>query len=94
MDRDLLSALVSSVSKAYANYKAAKDSLGLNGKTVMAAKSAWNVIAAFANFFKTNDDMIGIAVANSISGLYSANANWAWIGASANRYGWVKLEMR
>ncbi len=94
VDRDLLSALVSSVSKAYANYKAAKDSLGLNGKTVMAAKSAWNVIAAFANFFKTNDDMIGIAVANSISGLYSANANWAWIGASANRYGWVKLEMR
>ncbi len=94
VDRDRLSSLINSVSQAYANYKAAKDSIGLNGKTVNAARSAWGVIAAVANFFRTNDDMIGIAVANSITGLYSANADWAWIGDNANRYGWVKLELK
>ncbi|HTK56011.1 MAG TPA: hypothetical protein VL295_04260, partial [Gemmatimonadales bacterium] len=94
VDKDRITALVNAVSNTYANYKAARDSLGLNNKTVNAARSAWNLIVAVANFFKTNDDMIGIAVSNSITGMYSPNANWAWIGENANRYGWVKLELR
>ena len=94
VDQDRLSALIRAVSQAYANYKAARDSLGLNSKTIDAARAAYTVIAAIANFFKTNDDMIGIAVANSITGFYSPNANWAWIGENANRYGFVKLELK
>lgn len=94
VDRDRLSAMISAVSGAYANYKAARDSLGLNNKTVNAARAAYNLIVAVANWFKTNDDMIGIAVSNSITGVYSPNANWSWIGENANRYGFVKLELK
>jgi hypothetical protein len=94
VDRDLLSGVINGVSQLSHDYKAAKDSIGLNGKSITAAKSAWNLIAAIAAFFKTNDDMIGIAVANSITGAYSPYANWAWIGSGTSRYGWVKLELK
>ena len=94
VDRDRLSAMIAAVSTAYANYKGARDSLGLNQKTINAARAAYNLIVQIANWFKTNDDMIGIAVANSITGVYSPNADWSWIGESANRYGFVRLELK
>jgi len=94
IDRDRAAAFINAISRFTGDMKAAKDSIGLNGKTLKAGKSGWDLITAIANFFKTNDDMIGVAVANSVTGFYSSSANWAWIGESANRYGWVRLEMR
>jgi hypothetical protein len=29
-----------------------------------------------------------------VTGYYSTDGNWSWIGEGANRYGWVKFEMR
>jgi hypothetical protein len=94
VDRDRFTAMVEAGSSAYSDYTGARDSLGMNGKTLVAAKSFYDFLKAAANFFKTNDDTIGIAFANTVTGLYSADANWSWIGDGANRYGWVKLEMR
>jgi hypothetical protein len=94
VDRDRFSEMVNAASTAYSGYKGARDSLGFNGKTIVAAKAAYNFLRAVADFFKTNDDMIGIAFANTVTGYYSAEGNWSWIGEGANRYGWVKFEMR
>lgn len=94
VDKDRFTAMVNAGSDAYSNYKGARDSLGMNGKTIVAARSLYKFLQAVADFFKTNDDAIGIAFANSVTGLYSLDANWSWIGEGANRFGWVKLEMR
>jgi len=94
IDRDLFGDLAKAIMTNYGDLKGVRDSIGLNNKTLKAAKSAWNVITAIANFFKTNDDMIGIAVANSVTGYYSEASNWSWIGSGLNRYGGVKLELR
>jgi len=94
VDKDRFTAMVNAGSDAYSYYKGARDSLGLNSKTLVAARSFYNFLRAVADFFKTNDDAIGVAFANSVTGFYSLDANWSWIGEGANRYGWVKLEMR
>jgi hypothetical protein len=94
VDKDRFAAMIEAGSDAYSDYKGARDSLGMNGKTLVAAQSFYHFLLAVANFFKTNDDTIGIAFANTVTGLYSPDANWSWIGEGANRYGWVKLEMR
>ena len=94
VDQDRFTAMVDAGARAYSGYEAARDSIGLNGKSVVAAKASYDFLKAVANFFKTNDDPIGVAYANAVTGFYSANANWSWIGESANRYGFVKLELR
>lgn len=94
VEQDRSAALIAAVSQLYRDYKATKDTLGINGKTLTAARSAYAFFTAVANFFKTNDDMIGIAVANSVSGFYSPDAQWAWIGEGAGRFGWVGLALR
>ena len=93
-DRNLAAAFISAISQFSHDYKAAKDSLGANGKTVNAARSLWALISAVASLIKTNDDLIGLAVANSVTGYSSPDANWAWIGDNGARYGTVKLELR
>ncbi|HET7042542.1 MAG TPA: hypothetical protein VFI13_11005, partial [Gemmatimonadales bacterium] len=69
-------------------------SVGFNHPTLNAARSLWAFLTAVASVIKTNDDLIGIAVANSVTGYYSPDANWAWIGENSSRTGWVNLEMR
>ena len=94
VDQDRFTAMVDAGSNAYNSYKAVRDSVGLNAKTVTAAQAAYDFLKAVANFFKTNDDTIGLAYANVVTGYYSSDANFSWIGDQANRYGWVKLELR
>ncbi|HVX89508.1 MAG TPA: hypothetical protein VG940_11305 [Gemmatimonadales bacterium] len=94
VDKDIIANFIGAVSRAYADYKGARDTTSSSGGTVKPKKSGWDLIAALIDLIKTNDDVIGIAVANSITGYYSADANWAWIGENATRYGWVKLELR
>jgi hypothetical protein len=94
VDQDRFSAMVDAGSRAYNDYKGARDSLGLNAKTVVAGKAAYDFLKAVANWFKTNDDAIGLAYANTITGYYHPDGNFAWIGEGANRFGFVKLELR
>ena len=93
-DNDYAAAFVNAISVFSKNYKAAKDSLGVNGRTLNAARAFWSLVQAVASMIKTNDDLIGVAIANSTTGLSSPNANWAWIGDNQARYGWVNLVMK
>lgn len=94
VNKDRFGAMINAITAAYRDYKAAKDSIGLNGKTLTAARSSWNVLTAVADFFKTNDDVIGFALQDATIGYYNAKSNWSWIGEGANRFGGVKLELR
>lgn len=94
VNKDIIGNFVRAVSNAYADYKGMRDTTSANGGTVQPKKSGWDLIAALIDIIKTNDELIGIALANSVTGYYSADANWSWIGENAVRYGWVKLELR
>ena len=94
VERDLIGPVIDGISRLTGDYKAARDSIGLNGKTLTAAKSGWDLLGAITTLIKTNDDLIGIAIANSVTGATSSAGNWAWIGEGGNRFGWVKFETR
>jgi hypothetical protein len=94
VDQDRFVKMVEAGSAAYNDYKGARDSLGFNTNTVVAARSTYDFLQAVANFFKTNDDVIGIAYGNTVTGYYSDVGNFGWIGEGANRFGWVNLELR
>ncbi|HTK55702.1 MAG TPA: hypothetical protein VL295_02680 [Gemmatimonadales bacterium] len=94
VNKDIIGNFVSAVSNAYADYKGMRDTTSTSGNGVKPKKSGWDLIAALIDLIKTNDELIGIALANSVTGYASDVANWAWIGENANRYGWVKLELR
>jgi hypothetical protein len=95
VDRDLLGEVVGAASRAYGDYKAARDEPGITGRELKAGKSGYDFLSAVANFFQTNDEIIGIAVANTVSGYYHAEAEWSWIGGTnASRNGWAGLVLR
>lgn len=94
VNRDNEEAFVGAVSDFSNDWKAARDNVGLNEKTVSAARSLWILIEAAINLIKTNDDLIGVAVANTVSGYKNPEANWSFIGYNKGRYGWINLEMR
>ena len=79
-DSDRGSALLKAISDAYANYKAAKDQdiLTLSGiqKILRAAKSGSSVLSSAYSFLKSNDDIVGIAVSDSVIGRYNTQTNW------------------
>lgn len=94
VEKDIIGNFVAAVSRAYADYKGLRDTTSATGGQVKPKKTGWDLIAALIDLIKTNDDLIGIALANSVTGYASEVANWSWIGENANRYGWVKLELR
>jgi hypothetical protein len=83
---------------AYQSYVGIKDMkvVTINGvvRIVGAAKSAASLINAFANLIKSNDDLIGIAMADSIIGRTSPVGHWAVMQGKSQVNGWLNLEMR
>ena len=79
-DSDRGSALLKAISDAYANYKAAKDEdiLTLTGiqKILRAARSGSSLLSSAYSFLKSNDDIVGIAVSDSVIGRYNTQTNW------------------
>ena len=94
VNKDIVGAFVSAVSRAYADYKGMRDTTTTSGGQVKPKKSGWDLIAALIDLIKTNDELIGIALANSVTGYYSDDATWSWIGENGVRYGWVNLVLR
>jgi hypothetical protein len=94
VDNDHMSDFVSAVNAFSSAFKGAKDNIGANGKTVDAVRALWALITSAINWIKTNDDLIGVAVANTVTGYSNPAANWSFIGYGQGRYGWINLEMR
>ncbi len=63
-------------------------------RVLTAAKSAHRILSALYGFFTTADDVIGVAVSDSVSGRYRAGTNWSFLDQQVAAGGWIKLEMR
>lgn len=96
-DSDRGNALLKAIGQAYANYKAAKDSsvwsIGGVTRILKAAQSGSNFLTSLYNFLKSNDDIIGVAVSDAVSGRYSTTTNWTVLDKDLNTNGAFKLEM-
>ena len=96
-DEDRSGAVLKALGQVYKDYKAAKDQKVLTptGATriLTAAKSAADFLSALHSFLNSNDDIVGFAVENGVTGLSHPVANWAVLDES-KRNGWIKLEMR
>ena len=83
---------------AYQSYVGIKDLkvVTINGiiRVVGAAKSAASLINALANLIKSNDDLIGIAMADSVVGRTSPIGHWAVMEDKTKVNGWLNLELR
>ena len=96
-DEDRSSRVLKALGQVYKDYKAAKDQKVLTptGATriLAAARSAADFLSALHSFLNSNDDIVGFAVENGVTGLSHPIANWAVLDENKQN-GWVKLEMR
>jgi hypothetical protein len=89
-DSDRASMLFKAVSTAVGQWKSAN---GINGK-LEAAPSLFRLLSALYSFFTTADDIIGVAVSDSVTGRYRSGTNWTVLNDRAGASAWVKLEMK
>ena len=98
MGADRVGDLLTSLKNAYQSYIGLKDIqvVTINGATriITAAKSGASLISALANVIKTNDDLIGMAIVDSVVGRASPVGHWAVMNGSTKLNGWLNLEMR
>jgi hypothetical protein len=96
VDRDLAGNFLSALSTAYQDYKAARDEPGVNGRELKAGKSGYDLFTMLGDLIQTNDEIVGMAVANSVSGYIHSEAEWSWIGGGTRltRHGWAGLVLR
>jgi len=97
-DKNLAADMFTALKNAYQSYIAVKDVkvITINGATriIVAAKSAVKLLSALASVIKTNDDLIGIAVADSVIGRTSPVGHWAVMAGNSKINGWLNLELR
>ena len=62
-------------------------------RIIKAAQSGSNFLSSLYSFLKSNDDIIGVAVSDAVSGRYSTTTNWTVLDKALNTNGAFKLEM-
>lgn len=97
-DQDRWGPALAALQEAYKSYTGLKDVkiITVNGTTriITAAKNGAKLITALANLIKSNDDIIGIAMADSVVGRTSPIGHWAVMEGKSKVNGWLNLEMR
>lgn len=97
-NRDLAGQMLEALGQAYADYKGAKDQKVLTpgglARILRAGRSGFSVITSLASLLKTNDELIGFAIADSISGRYHPLSNWTVQDTDLNAAGRLRLEIR
>jgi hypothetical protein len=97
-DRDLAAALLKATRLAYDEYNGAKDKPVLTPggfeRMLKAGKAGVALLSAVASLIKTNDELIGVAVADSVAGRFHSKANWTVQNKDLRSNGWLKLEIR
>ncbi|HUL71389.1 MAG TPA: hypothetical protein VLT17_14270 [Gemmatimonadales bacterium] len=93
VDQDRWSALMNAVGPVYRDITGARDSLTIP-KLIKAAKDLQNLLAKAASWIKTNDDLIGTAIQDSVVGEYHPGFHWIVKGEGNVTNGWFNLVVR
>jgi len=92
-DPDRFQRLIATVDSAYRDLTAGNDSSTAVQQLWGYAKVAKDVWEALASFFKSNDELVGNAVQDSIVGEFYPGFNWFVKGDNTITNGWINLEM-
>jgi hypothetical protein len=92
-ETDILSSLFKTVDAAYKLWTGGKDGLSLV-KVFQKATVLQQAIASAASLIKTNDEVVGTAIADGVVGQTWAGANWIVKGSGNITTGGLRLEMR
>ncbi|HET9294467.1 MAG TPA: hypothetical protein VFO06_09250 [Gemmatimonadales bacterium] len=97
-DEDRAATMLSALSQAFKDFKAIKDTKVVTPdgvvRVIKAAQSGSDLLNAIYNFIKSNDDIIGFAVADSVAGRSSSIGHWVVLDKNLNANGWLNLEVK
>jgi hypothetical protein len=93
-DSDRASRLFAALAAFFHDWKSAQGyDLG-NTRVLDAAQSGFKLLAAIYSFVTTGDDIIGVAISDSVSGRLHGGTNWTLMNDKGQPNGWVQLVMR
>ena len=92
-ETDVLPTLFKTVDAAYKLWTGGRDGFSLV-KVFQKATTLQQMITSLASLIKTNDEIVGTAIADEVVGQTWAGANWIVKGASNITTGGLRLEMR
>jgi hypothetical protein len=85
--------VISTVDSAYGRFTSGNDSSTATAKVYRYAKAIYNVWQALAHWIKSNDELVGNAVEDTIVGAFYPGYNW-FVKADNNiTNGWINLVM-
>jgi hypothetical protein len=94
VDPARFTSLVKTVEASYPKLTGGRDSTSGILRIWKQANAIQRILKALASFIKTNDELIGNAVASSVAGESYPNANWVVKGDANRTNGWVRLVMK
>jgi hypothetical protein len=94
VDPARFSNLVKAVEAAYPKFTGGRDSTSGILRLWKQANALQRLLKALASFIKTDDELIGNAVASTVVGESYPNANWIVKGDGNKTNGWIKLVMK
>jgi hypothetical protein len=86
--------LLKVVEAEYPKLTGGRDTTGGIQRIWKQANALQRIMKALASVIKTNDELIGNAVASSVVGVSYPNANWIVKGEGNKTNGWIKLVMK
>jgi hypothetical protein len=86
--------LVKTVESAYPKFTGGRDTTSGILRIWRQANALQRLLKALASFIRTNDELIGNAVASTVVGESYPNANWIVKGEANKTNGWIKLVMK
>jgi len=92
-DPERFQKVISAVDSAYGRFTSGNDSSTVTQKAYKYAKAIYNIWQALAHWIKSNDELVGNAVEDTIVGAFYPGYNW-FVKADNNiTNGWINLVM-
>ena len=83
--------------QAFADWKSAQGQKitpdGLN-RVLKAAQSGFALLTALYSVITTADDIIGVAIADAVSGRYHSGTNWTFMNDQVQPNGYIQMDIR
>jgi len=92
-DPDRFQRIIAVADSAYKLMTTGNDSSTTGNRIYKFAKAVYNVWQALASFFKSNDELVGNAVEDTIVGAFYPGYNWFVKGDNNITNGWINLVM-